>query len=126
EDLVLDEGGPEAIEEHAEHEEAEHEEEHELAEKDEGDEEKGDKEEGGNPFAASRKEAIIPPRPGGPLQQRPIQRRPGGPLQERTPAGTVGANPNDKLVTLQRIIQDPNTDPQTLQEAQRQWTQLKR
>jgi hypothetical protein len=109
EDLVLEEGGPsEAGEQHAEEHAEEHEEtEHEFEEAEGKDDEGGEEgvEEGSEkpPFAARRKAAM-----------------PGAPRS--------GVDPgiDQKLRSLQAIIQDPNTDPQTLAEAQRQWTQLKR
>ena len=101
EDLVLEEGGaPEhdLDDEMAPPEMKEHtEEDHE--EKDE------EKEKGENPFEANRRAAM-----------------PGMPM------GRPGMDPglDQKLRNLQQIIQDPHTDPQTLQRAQEQYTNLRR
>lgn len=100
EDLVLEESGstPEADGFEGEHGiEKDDDEEDDEDESDEGEKEKP-------PFAASRRMALTPGAP-----------RPG-----------MDPRIDEKLRTLQTLIQDPRTDPQTLQEAQRQWTQLKR
>jgi hypothetical protein len=106
EDLVLEEGG--AVSEEGEVEESDGKL---LEEGDDDDSTHEENEEDGGeddgkekpPFAA-RRQAVMPGAP-----------RPG-----------VAPGISEKLTNLQRIIQDPNTDPQTLQQAQTQWTQLKR
>jgi hypothetical protein len=105
EDLVLEEGGEAKADGF--------EDEHDLG--DEG--ESGDEEGDGEEPAHERDEE-------GDGKKPPFAARRQGAM----PGARPGADPvlNEKLTNLQRIIQDPNTDPQTLQQAQTQWTQLKR
>lgn len=106
EDLVLEEGGAaeEAVEEQVEEHGEEHEEKEEKFEEDEGEEHEEHEEKGELPFAAKRKFALG--------------------VQDTRPG--MAPRLDENLRTLQRIIQDPRTDPQTLAAAQKRWNELKR
>ena len=81
-----------------------------FSDEDEDDKDEGkDEEDKDLPFEANRRIAV---------EWSDLRKRP---MPSMTGAPTV-----KKLQTLRSIIDDPNTDPQTLQDAQKQWTVLRK